>query len=167
MRCRKKTCGKVIKVLFVLLDEVGKLKKFRFRMQVVLDMREKELEARQMEMAKILAALNEQQEKLNSIILSQEENKNKTGGDKMKTKLESEKKELEKLMKEINDNNANREEIINQIEELKAEIFDLPTVGRTYMGVDGRGYIYYHFIWMPNVLFIRVKNDKGKRKEKS
>ena len=46
-------------------------------MQVVLDMREKELEARQMEMAKILAALNEQQEKLNSIILSQEENKNR------------------------------------------------------------------------------------------
>jgi hypothetical protein len=44
-------------------------------MQVVLDMREKELEARQMEMAKILAALNEQKAKLQSIILSQETNK--------------------------------------------------------------------------------------------
>ena len=45
-------------------------------MQVVLDMREKELEARQMEMAKILAALNEQKEKLQSILYAQQENKN-------------------------------------------------------------------------------------------
>ena len=46
-------------------------------MQVVLEMREKELEARQMEMAKILAALNSQKEKLQNIIQSQEENKNR------------------------------------------------------------------------------------------
>ena len=45
-------------------------------MQVVLDMREKELETRQMEMAKILAALNEQKEKLQMIITAQETNKN-------------------------------------------------------------------------------------------
>ena len=37
-------------------------------MQVVLNMREKELEERQMEMAKILAALNSQQEKLRQIL---------------------------------------------------------------------------------------------------
>ena len=103
--------------------------------------------------------------KLKEIEETKAENKSKTGGDKMKIKLESEKKELEKMMKEINDNNANREEILNQIEELKAEIFDLPTVGRTYMGIDGRGYKYYHFIWMPNILFIRVKNDIISRKE--
>ena len=46
-------------------------------MQVVLDMREKELEARQMEMAKILAALNAQKEKLQSILLAQQENKSR------------------------------------------------------------------------------------------
>ena len=46
-------------------------------MQVVLEMREKELEARQMEMAKILATLNSQKEKLQTIIQSQEENKNR------------------------------------------------------------------------------------------
>ena len=40
------------------------MKKFRFRLQVVLDMREKELEERQMEMARIVTALNTQQEKL-------------------------------------------------------------------------------------------------------
>lgn len=44
-------------------------------MQVVLDMREKELEERQMEMAKILATLNSQKEKLQSILLSEEQNK--------------------------------------------------------------------------------------------
>ena len=44
-------------------------------MQVVLDMREKELEERQMEMAKILSTLNAQKEKLQSIFNAQEENK--------------------------------------------------------------------------------------------
>ena len=38
----------------------GKLKKFKFRLQVVLDMRENELEKRRIEAAKILAVLNEQ-----------------------------------------------------------------------------------------------------------
>ena len=46
-------------------------------MQVVLDMREKELEERQMEMAKILAMLNFQKEKLQEIFLAQESNKTK------------------------------------------------------------------------------------------
>lgn len=50
------------------------MKKFKFRLQVMLDLREKELEKRQMEMAKIVAALNQQQEKLQNIILAQENN---------------------------------------------------------------------------------------------
>lgn len=55
-------------------DEVGKLKKFKFRLQVVLDMRENELEQRQMEMAKIVSALNAQKDKLQNIFLSQQKN---------------------------------------------------------------------------------------------
>ena len=47
-------------------------------MQVVLNMREKELEERQMEMAKILAALNSQQQKLQQILDYQEEIRQKT-----------------------------------------------------------------------------------------
>ena len=43
-------------------------------MQVVLNLRERELEERQMEMAKILAALNEQKAKLQSIFAAQEQN---------------------------------------------------------------------------------------------
>ena len=50
------------------------MKKFKFRLQVVLDMREKELEQRQMEMAKIVAALNLQQEKLQGILNAQDSN---------------------------------------------------------------------------------------------
>ena len=46
-------------------------------MQVVLDLREKELEERQMEMAKILATLNAQKEKLQGIFDAQELNKEK------------------------------------------------------------------------------------------
>ena len=44
-------------------------------MQVVLDIREKELEERQMEMAKILAVLNEQKARLQEILNAQEENR--------------------------------------------------------------------------------------------
>ncbi len=50
------------------------MKKFKFRLQVVLDMREKELEERQMEMSRILTALNEQQVKLQNILNRQEDN---------------------------------------------------------------------------------------------
>jgi len=52
----------------------GKLKKFKFRLQVVLDMRENELERRRIEAAKILAVLNEQTAKLESILQAQKTN---------------------------------------------------------------------------------------------
>lgn len=55
-------------------EEVRILKKFKFRMQVVLDMRQHELEERQMEAAKILAALKKQESELQEIIDSQVRN---------------------------------------------------------------------------------------------
>ena len=74
MRQSAKTCCKVIEVLYARLDEAGKLKKFKFRMQVVLDLREKELEEKQMEMAKIVASLNAQKETLQNILIAQAKN---------------------------------------------------------------------------------------------
>lgn len=50
------------------------MKKFKFRLQVVLDMRENELEQRQMEAAKILAVLKKQEAELQEIIDSQHRN---------------------------------------------------------------------------------------------
>jgi len=50
------------------------LKKFKFRLQVVLDMRENELEQRRLEAAKILAVLNEQKAKLEEILQAQKRN---------------------------------------------------------------------------------------------
>ena len=50
------------------------MKKFKFRLQVVLDMRENELEKRRIEAAKILAILNEQKAQLNNILLAQQKN---------------------------------------------------------------------------------------------
>ena len=52
------------------------MKKFKFRLQVVLDMREKELEQRQMEAAKILTVLKKQEEDLQEVIQSQIRNSN-------------------------------------------------------------------------------------------
>ena len=73
------SCCKVLEVLGVLVcilggEEVIQLKKFKFRLQVVLDMRENELEQRQMEAAKILAALKKQEGELQEIINSQTQN---------------------------------------------------------------------------------------------
>ena len=73
------SCCKVLEVLGVPMgrlggEEVRILKKFKFRMQVVLDMRQHELEERQMEAAKILAALKKQESELQEIIDSQVRN---------------------------------------------------------------------------------------------
>ena len=73
------SCCKVLEVLGVPIgilggEEVIKLKKFKFRLQVVLDMREKELEQRLMEAAKIIAALRKQEGELQDIINSQVNN---------------------------------------------------------------------------------------------
>ena len=50
------------------------MKKFKFRLQVVLEMRENELEQRQMEAAKIIAALRKQEAELQEIIDFQRQN---------------------------------------------------------------------------------------------
>ncbi len=73
------SCCKVIEVLGVLVcilggEEVRKLKRFKFRLQVVLDMRENELEQRLMEAAKILTALKKQEAELQDIFKSQNQN---------------------------------------------------------------------------------------------
>ena len=47
-------------------DEV-KLKKFKFRLEVVLEMRQRELEKRQQEMAEVLKVIEEQRAKLVAI----------------------------------------------------------------------------------------------------
>ena len=57
-------------------DEVRILKKFKFRLQVVLDMRENELEQRRLEAAKILVALRKQEGELQEIRNCQLENSN-------------------------------------------------------------------------------------------
>ena len=54
------------------------MKKFRFRLQVVLEMRENELEQRQMEMAKILTILNKQEAELKEIFEAQRRNSEET-----------------------------------------------------------------------------------------
>lgn len=48
-------------------DEV-KLKKFKFRLEVVLDMRQRELEKKQQEMAEIVKVIEEQRDKLRMIV---------------------------------------------------------------------------------------------------
>ena len=111
------------------------------------------------------ARIEEINKKLEDLKQNQQ-NRTKSANDKMKAKLEDEKIELEKMINEMNENNARREELLNKIEELKEEIFDLPTIGRAYLGMDGRGFKYYYFTWMPKMLFLRTKNENREINEK-
>ncbi len=97
------------------------MKKFKFRLQVMLDLREKELEQRQMEMAKIVAALNEQQAKLQNIFLAQENNTKQlealySSGELNIMQIENHKSYSIKLVTDAN----NQERIINNTKSILA-----------------------------------------------
>ena len=84
---------------------------------------------------------------------------------KLRKKLEHEKNEFKTVIRQLNNVNNQRDDIINKIEKTKNEIFDIPMVGKKCIGYDGRGYKYYYFPWVMNKFFIRV-NKKDKNKEK-
>ena len=56
------------------------MKRFKFRLQVVLEMRENELEKRRIEMAKVLAVLHQQEEELRNIISAKKQNEDEIEG---------------------------------------------------------------------------------------
>ena len=82
----------------------------------------------------------------------------------MKLKLENEKQILEDMIREMGENNVLRDDALSKLKEIKTEIFETQTVGRTNLGIDGRGYRYFYFNWMPNIIFIRAKNNLREEK---
>ena len=85
-------------------------------------------------------------------------NKTRSADNKMRLKLENEKQILEDMIREMGENNVLREDNMTKLKEIKQEIFEVQTIGRTNLGIDGRGYKYFYFNWMPNVIFMRAKN---------
>ena len=79
-------------------------------------------------------------------------------GDKMRLKLENERQILEDMIREMGENNVLREDTLVKLKDIKTEIFEVQTIGRTNLGTDGRGYKYFYFNWMPNIIFMRAKN---------
>ena len=100
--------------------------------------------------------IDEINQKLSEI--GQNKNQTRSSGDKMRLKLENEKQILEDMIREMGENNVLREDSLAKLKEIKAEIFEVQTIGRTNLGVDGRGYKYFYFNWMPKVIFMRAKN---------
>ena len=95
-----------------------------------------------------------------------EDNSNMTRQEltKLRKKLEQEKNEFKTVIRQLNNINNQRDDILNKIEKTKNEIFDIPMVGKKCIGYDGRGYKYYYFPWVMYKFFIRVnikdsKND--------
>lgn len=87
--------------------------------------------------------------------------KNKSEYKKVKSKLETEREKFKTLITEMNNINNQRDEIIYKIANLRDEAVNIPTFNKSYLGSDGRGYKYFYFSWMENLLFIRV-NLKNK-----
>ena len=82
--------------------------------------------------------------------------KNKSEYKKLKPKLEAEKEKFKALVDEMNKISTQRDEIIFKIANLKDEITNTPSFNKSYLGSDGRGYKYYYFSWMDNLVFMRV-----------
>ena len=97
-----------------------------------------------------------------------EDNSNMTRQElaRLRKKLEHEKNEFKTVIRQLNNVNNQRDDILNKIEKTKNEIFDIPMVGKKCIGYDGRGYKYYYFPWVMNKFFIRV-NIKDKNKDSS
>ena len=114
--------------------------------------------------------LTQPQNRINEINQKLEElgqnnnNKTRSANDKMKLKLENEKQILEDMIREMGENNVLRDDALSKLKEIKTEIFETQTIGRTNLGIDGRGYRYFYFNWMPNVIFIRAKNNLREEK---
>ena len=97
-----------------------------------------------------------------------EDNSNMTRQElaRLRKKLEHEKNEFKTVIRQLNNVNNQRDDILNIIEKTINEIFDIPMDGKKCIGYDGRGYKYYYFPWVMNKFFIRV-NIKDKNKDSS
>ena len=115
-----------------------------------VDSRKKEME-RQNQFTQPELRLEEINKKLKN--LSQ---KNKIEYKKSKAKLEGERDKFKNLITEMSKINSERDEVVAKITTLKDEMAAIPCFNKSYLGIDGRGYKYYYFYWMENIIFIRV-----------
>jgi len=79
---------------------------------------------------------------------------------RLRKKMEQEKNEFKTVIRQLNNVNNQRDDILNKIEKTKNEIFDIPMVGKKCIGHDGRGYKYYYFPWVMHKFYIRVNSTK-------
>ena len=100
-------------------------------------------------------------EEINKKLKNLQTNKNKSEYKKIKNKLEVEKEKFKTLITEMNNISNQRDEIIYKISSLRDEATSIPTFNKSYLGSDGRGYKYFYFNWMDNLIFMRV-NLKNK-----
>ena len=127
-----------------------------------IESKKKELE-RQEQFTQPQAKIEEINKKL-STLSEDNSNMSRVELSKLRKKLEHEKGEFKSVIRQLNNVNNQREDILNKIDKVKNEIFDIPTVGKKCIGVDGRGYKYYYFPWMLGKLFIRITKKNSKEK---
>ena len=82
---------------------------------------------------------------------------------KLRKELEHEREQFKSVIKEIDTIENRRIDIMNKIEKLQTEIYDIPTMNKKCLGVDGREYKYFFFPWENDRIYIKCKS-KGKIK---
>ena len=127
-----------------------------------IETKKKNLE-RQEQFTQPQAKIEEINKKLNTL---SEDNSTLTRHElsKLRKKMEHEKNEYKTIIRQLNNANNQRDDILNKIEKTKNEIFDIPMVGKKCIGYDGRGFKYYYFPWIMNKFYIRINIKDNKEK---
>ena len=80
---------------------------------------------------------------------------------KLRKELEHEREQFKSVIKEIDTIENRRIDIMNKIEKLQTEIYDIPTMNKKCLGVDGREYKYFFFPWENDRIYIKCKSKDG------
>lgn len=130
-------------------------------------LREIEIKKKEMERQHQFTQPEQRIEEINNKIKSLPQTRNKAEYKKNKSKLEAEKEKFDVMINELNDINKQRDELTSKISSLKEDNQKAPFFNKSYLGIDGRGYKYYYFNWMENLIFMRVyKKEKESNDEK-
>jgi archaellum component FlaC len=78
---------------------------------------------------------------------------------KLRKEVEHEREQFKSVIKEMECINGRKVDIMNKIEKLQNEIYDIPTIGKKWIGVDGRGYKYFFFPWENERIFMKCGKE--------
>ena len=138
-------------------DELKKSKKDLEEEMKVIDARKRILE-RQEKFTQPYLKVETLTKKLNTL---SEDNQHLTRMQlsKLRKEVEHEREQFKSVIKEMECINGRKVDIMNKIEKLQNEMYEIPTIGKKCVGVDGRGYKYFFFPWENEKIFMKCGKE--------